>query len=450
MSEVYTEEASQEKGVVHKETVPEVPEHHKSTVHEISHTDAAVWQLRRTYTKPGLTGLFSSKYVFICSLFATTGGLLFGYDQGVVSITLVMPQFLQEFPEELSIVVGIVIAFYTTYGTRSSQPWVWCWVSSFFLTLPDGWLSEEGLTSPCLSWPKSAASPSRLNLFYKNGMKFVQMPCTRENFAERKHPQLAQSTGKWDKIKLETLGYLDCWKKPALKRTHVGVVMMFFQQFVGINALIYYSPTLFETMGLDYQMQLDMSGVLNICQVVAVVWSLWALDQYDRRLLLLVGCVGMFISHLIIAVLVAKFNGKWTDHQGPAWTSTASLFVFMLAFGCSWGPIPWAMPAEIFPSSLRAKGCAFSTMSNWGNNFIIGLITPPMIQNIGFGTYIFFASFCALSLVWVYFFVPETNGRTLEQMDSVFKDTSSVEELERRRQIEADIMREMEQNRAVE
>lgn len=194
-------------------------------------------------------------------------------------------------------------------------------------------------------------------------------------------------------------------------------------------------------MGLDYEMQLTMSGVLNVCQVIACLWSLWGMDRFGRRKLLLGGGVCMFISHFVIAILVGKYNGKWTDHQAAAWTSVSFLLFFMLTFGATWGPIPWAMPAEIFPSSLRAKGCAYGTMSNWGNNFIIGLITPPMIQNIGFGTYVFFAAFCAIALVWVYFLVPETNGRTLEQMDSVFKDNSTQEEIEQRRRIEADMMR---------
>lgn len=94
------------------------------------------------------------------------------------------------------------------------------------------------------------------------------------------------------------------------------------------------------------------------------------------------------------------------------------------------------MPAEIFPSSIRAKGVGLSTASNWGNNFIIGLITPPLVQNTGFGAYIFFAVFCALSFVWTYFFVPETMGRSLEQMDAVFKDFRTEDELTRRVNIE--------------
>jgi MFS family permease len=124
-------------------------------------------------------------------------------------------------------------------------------------------------------------------------------------------------------------------------------------------------------MGLDYEMQLTMSGVMNICQVVACVWSLWGMDRFGRRKLLLGGAVCMFLAHFIISILVGKYNGKWTEHTDAGWASAALILFFMLSFGATWGPIPWAMPAEIFPSSLRAKGCAFGTMSNWGNNFII-------------------------------------------------------------------------------
>lgn len=124
-------------------------------------------------------------------------------------------------------------------------------------------------------------------------------------------------------------------------------------------------------MGLDYEMQLTMSGIMNICQVVACVWSLWGMDRFGRRKLLLGGAICMFISHFVIAVLVGKYQNNWPEHTAAGWASVAFLLFFMLTFGATWGPIPWAMPAEIFPSSLRAKGCAFGTMSNWGNNFII-------------------------------------------------------------------------------
>lgn len=164
------------------------------------------------------------------------------------------------------------------------------------------------------------------------------------------------------------------------------------------------------------------------------------MDRFGRRALLLGGGVCMVTAHFIIAVLIGKFQNSWPTHQAEAWTSVAFLLFFMLTYGATWGPIPWAMPAEIFPASLRAKGVAYATMSNWLNNFIVGLITPPLVQNTGFGTYVFFCAFCVLALIWVWFFVPETNGRTLEEMDHVFHDDIGERERLRRARIEADII----------
>ena len=97
------------------------------------------------------------------------------------------------------------------------------------------------------------------------------------------------------------------------------------------------------------------------------------------------------------------------------------------------------MPTEIFPSSLRAKGVDLSTSGNLFFNFTIGLITPPLVENTGYGAYVFFAVFCLLSFVWTFIFVPETKGRTLEQMDHIFKDGGSNEEEQRKDRIERSI-----------
>ncbi|KAF5553680.1 sugar inositol transporter [Fusarium mexicanum] len=531
-----------------------------SQASDIMNTEAPVWELRQTYTKSGIAGLVSSRYVFLCALFATLGGMLFGYDQGVVSITLVMPQFLEQFPEvseqaagagfkkglmtailelgaflgamnqgwiadkisrkwsilvaalvfllgsalqtgsvnygmltaarfiggigvgmlamvaplyiseiappeirgtllvlqELCIVTGIVIAFYITYATRHIQSH-WSWrlpfliqmapaiilsAGVFMLPYSPRWLSQKGRDEEALrTLAKIRQLPTTDDRVMREWCEIRAEVAYRKEVTESMHPNLGQS-GFYNTFKLQVSLFADCWKMPIYKRTQVAVGLMFFQQFVGINALIYYSPTLFATMGLDYENQLTLSGVLNVCQVVACIWSLWGMDRFGRRKLLLGGGVCMFLSHFIISVLVGKFSGRWDENKAAGWASVAFLLFFMLTFGATWGPIPWAMPAEIFPSSLRAKGCSFGTMSNWGNNFIIGLITPPMIQNIGFGTYVFFCVFCAIALVWVYFLVPETNGRTLEQMDSVFKDKITGEERVRRDQIEAAFLQE--------
>ena len=119
-----------------------------------------------------------------------------------------------------------------------------------------------------------------------------------------------------------------------------------------------------RTMGLGHNMQLIMSGVINMVQLVGVVSSLWTLDRFGRRKLLLAGSAAMFISHTAIAVLVGLYSKNWPQQTTEGWTSVAFLFLYMLAFGASWGPVPWALPSEIFPSSLRAKGVAISTCSS--------------------------------------------------------------------------------------
>lgn len=183
-----------------------------------------------------------------------------------------------------------------------------------------------------------------------------------------------------------------------------------------------------------------MSGVLNITQLVGVSSSIWTMDRFGRRPLLLWGSLCMTVSHVIIAGLVGRFSSNWPAHRAEGWISVVFLLFYMLSFGASWGPVPWAMPSEIFPSSLRAKGVALSTCSNWLNNFIIGLIVPPLLQSIHYGTYIFFAVFCLLSFFWAFFCVPETNRRTLEEMDHVFKDVVSEQEEASRTAIEREIV----------
>lgn len=355
--------------------------------------------------------------------------------------------------EEFSIVTGIVIAFWITYGTQYiGSEWAWrlpfliqiipglaLGVGILFLPFSPRWLASKGRDEESLEalakLRQLPVTDSRVRLEWIDIRAEVALQ--KEISAER-HPQLQERT-RSNRIKLEIASWLDCFKSGCWRRTHVGMGLMFFQQFVGINALIYYSPTLFETMGLDYSMQLIMSGVLNITQLVGVCSSIWTMDRFGRRPLLLVGAFCMFVAHVIIAGLVGRFGDSWPSHRAEGWVSVAFLLFYMLAFGASWGPVPWAMPAEIFPSTLRAKGNALSTSSNWLNNFIIGLITPPLVQNTQFGAYVFFAVFCLLALIWTYFFVPETTGRTLEQMDHVFKDVGSEQEKQRRVRIEREI-----------
>jgi sugar porter (SP) family MFS transporter len=287
--------------------------------------------------------------------------------------------------QELSIVLGIVIAFWTTYGTRHMVG-EWSWRLPFLLQMIPGfilgigisflpfsprWLSSQGRDDEALLvLAKLRRLPTSDSRVFQEWCEIRAEVAFKQEVNRERHPQLRVHT-RADRVNLELASWMDCFRHGCWKRTMVGVGIMFFQQFVGINALIYYSPSLFETLGQGYEMQLLLSGVINCTQLLGVVTSLWTMDRFGRRPLLLTGAAVMFICHLVIAVLVGKFGSRWASFAVEGWVAVAFLFLYMFSFGATWGPVPWAMPSEIFPSSLRAKGVALSTCSNWFNNFII-------------------------------------------------------------------------------
>lgn len=194
-------------------------------------------------------------------------------------------------------------------------------------------------------------------------------------------------------------------------------------------------------------MALIMSGVFNVLQLVAITVCFLIIDVVGRRPLAIFGGFGTAIAYTIISVLAGLYSDDWSSHSSAGWACVAMAFVFILIYGASYAPLGWALPPEVYTTSSRSKGVALSTCTNWLCNFIIGVAVriafsshrtyptnssqvPPMMADIGWGTYVFFAFWCLVAGFWAVFLLPETMGKTLEQIDELFGDLSGQEERE--------------------
>lgn len=333
---------------------------------------------------------------------------------------------------------GVVIAFFVTYGTRHI-PGDASWrlplglqmvsatilgIGINFFPYSPRWLALVDRNGDCLaSLSKLRRLPqddSRVQTEYRGILAEVEF---NRAVQERLHPNASG-------FKLEVLGWLDLFQKKLWRRVVVGVGVCFFQQFSGINAFIYYAPTLFESLGNSSETSLVLSGVFNVLQLVAVFICFGIIDKVGRRPLAIVGAFGSCACYVVIAALSGMYENDWINHKAEGWACVAMAFAFILVYGVSYSPLGWALPPEVFPTSTRSHGVALAVAVNWMSNFVIGIAVPPMVENIHYGSYIFFAAFCFLAGLWAYFLVPETMGKTLEEMDKAFGDSASSDDLD--------------------
>ncbi|KAI0720264.1 general substrate transporter [Cerioporus squamosus] len=198
------------------------------------------------------------------------------------------------------------------------------------------------------------------------------------------------------------------------RRAFLGVVIQCFQQITGINIITYYATLLFERLGIDDVKARIIAACNGTEYFLASLVAIFLIDRVGRRPLMLFGSIGQTITMVLLAVLGS------IDTSGTQVASAVLLFVFNSFFAVGWLGMTWLYPAEIVGLRIRAPANAFSTASNWTFNFMVVMVTGPSFNNISWGTYIVFAALNALIIPVVYFFFPETAGRSLEDMDVVF------------------------------
>jgi sugar porter (SP) family MFS transporter len=189
-------------------------------------------------------------------------------------------------------------------------------------------------------------------------------------------------------------------KTQHFRRMALGACSQFFQQVGGCNAVIYYFPLLFQnSIGEDHIMSMILGGVNMVVYSIFATTSWFIIERAGRRKLFLIGSVGQCLSMVI--VFGCLIPGGPENAKGAA----VGLFTFIAFFGATWLPLPWLYPAEVNPIKTRAKANAVSTCTNWIFNFAIVMITPVMLDGIGWGTYLFFACTNGSFIPIIYFFV---------------------------------------------
>lgn len=224
---------------------------------------------------------------------------------------------------------------------------------------------------------------------------------------------IAASGGKGGKTPFSAL--LTNGKTQHFRRVILGSSSQLMQQLGGCNAVIYYFPILMQTsLDTTHNLALLLGGVNMIIYSIFATVSWFIIERAGRRKLFLIGSLGQALSMVLIFACLIP------DTKNAANGAAVGLFTYIAFFGATWLPLPWLYPAEINPIRTRGRANAVSTAVNWISNFMIVMVVPVMIENIGFGTYIFFAAMNFLFIPFIYFFYPETKKRSLEEIDLIF------------------------------
>jgi SP family sugar:H+ symporter-like MFS transporter len=198
-----------------------------------------------------------------------------------------------------------------------------------------------------------------------------------------------------------------------------------FQQFVGINVIFYYSTTLWQAVGFDESQSLLTSVITAVTNVLVTFIAIALVDRIGRRPILLSGSLAMAVSLAVMAICFSQsstVDGEVALPQPYGVIAIIAANVFVIGFGASWGPLVWVLLGEIFPNRIRAKALGVAAMAQWIANFAITVSFPALSAFSLPFTYGMYAAFAALSFVFVLMKIPETNGMSLEEAETLFVD----------------------------
>ncbi|MDP4277687.1 MAG: D-xylose transporter XylE [Bacteroidota bacterium] len=192
----------------------------------------------------------------------------------------------------------------------------------------------------------------------------------------------------------------------------IGIMLSVFQQFVGINVVLYYAPTIFQSLGFGHDAAMSQTVVMGLVNIIFTLVAIFTVDKFGRKPLLIIGSIGMAVGMFAISLLA------YCDIIGIS--TLVFIIIYTASFMMSWGPICWVMISEIFPNTIRGKAVAIAVAAQWIANFTVSA-TFPVLNSVSITfTYCLYGIMSILSAIFVWKIVPETKGKTLEDMSKLW------------------------------
>lgn len=200
----------------------------------------------------------------------------------------------------------------------------------------------------------------------------------------------------------------------------IGILLSVFQQFVGINVVLYYAPEIFKSMGSGTDVALMQTIIVGAVNLLFTVLAIMTVDKFGRKPLMIIGALGMAISMFAL--------GTTFFMESVGIGALVFMLLYVASFAMSWGPVCWVLLSEIFPNKIRGRALAVAVAAQWISNYVVSWTFPMMDKNSyllekfnhGFAYWIYgIMGIIAMWIVWKY--VPETKGKTLEEMEDIWK-----------------------------